>query len=388
MAADSPHALARTEAEALATTHRLKLKPPTYNGDYATFEEWKYKFNAYMGLIDATYPALLERAESATTRLTDMDLTVAANTTTEGDKWIQLASDLRYILISITTGPVATVCRQHQHEMGLEIFRQLCNRFSIPLGTRSIGYLTKLLKPTFDNKNFEESFATWEFELTKFERDNGSTLPEAVKIAVFLNETTGPLQQHLQLLAGTTPTYAEVRTTIMEYYRSITAFNRLQQPASSSVGTNFGGGPAPMDVGGINKGKGKGYKGKGYNNKGKGKYNKGYGKGKGYGGYNNKGKGKGYSKGTTPVGYGNPYGGKGQRNTYGKGKKVRMQPTYATNAATLDTMQETAAFPSTTLATQQRRNNTTRQQFGTMTNRHMMQRGGTKTYNTKANTSS
>ena len=89
MAADSSHAPATTEAEALATTHRLKLKPPTYNGDYATFEEWKYKFNAYMGLIDATYPALLERAESATTRLTDMDLTVAANTTTEGDKWIQ-----------------------------------------------------------------------------------------------------------------------------------------------------------------------------------------------------------------------------------------------------------------------------------------------------------
>ena len=31
--------------------------------------------------------------------------------------------------------------------------------FSIPVGTRSIGYLTKLLKP--ENK-LEESFATWE----------------------------------------------------------------------------------------------------------------------------------------------------------------------------------------------------------------------------------
>ena len=36
-------------SEALASTHRLKLKPPTCGGNYATFEEWKYEFTAYMG---------------------------------------------------------------------------------------------------------------------------------------------------------------------------------------------------------------------------------------------------------------------------------------------------------------------------------------------------
>ena len=29
--------------EALASTHRLKLKPPTYDGNYAIYEEWTYK---------------------------------------------------------------------------------------------------------------------------------------------------------------------------------------------------------------------------------------------------------------------------------------------------------------------------------------------------------
>ena len=52
----------------------------------------------------------------------------------------------------------------------------------------------------------------------------------------------------------------------MEYYRTTRAFTRMQQ-ASSSVATNHGGGAAPMDIGAINKGKGK-WKGK---NKGKGK---------------------------------------------------------------------------------------------------------------------
>ena len=284
------------QAEALASTHRLKLKPSTYDGNYATFEEWKYKFSAYMGLQDNIFPQLLSRAERAATVLTDAELLGAATTIEEGEKWTQLCNNLKYILINTTSGPAATICRQYQDAMGLEVYRQLCNRFAIPVGTRSIGYLTKLLKPKFDTNNFEESFSTWEFELARYERDNNAQLPDQVKIAVLMNETAGPLQQHLHLNASATPTYAEVRTTIMEYYRTTTAFSRLQQQSSSAVSSNLGGGPAPMDIGATYKGKGKGKgknKGKGFN-KG-GNKGKGYQQGKGYGGYGsyNKGKGKG-----------------------------------------------------------------------------------------------
>ena len=150
-----------------------------------------------------------------------------------------------------------------------------------------MGYLAKLLKPTLDPNNFEESFANWEYELTRFERDSSTTLPDQVKIAILLNETTGPLQQHLQLLAGTNQTYAAIRTTITEYYRETTAFNRMQasQAPSSAVGTNYSGGAAPMDIG--SKGKSKGHKGTGYN------------RGKGYG-YKGKA-GKGHRKGAKGV---------------------------------------------------------------------------------------
>ena len=161
--------------------------------------------------------------------------------------------------------------------------------------------------------------------MTKFERDNSMTLPDQVKIAVLLNETTGPLQQHLQLLAGTNQTYAAIRTTITEYYRATTAFSRMQaaQAPSSAVGTSYSGGTAPMDIGAI--GKSKGYKGKGYS-KGKGYGNKGKA-GKGHGkGYKGSSKGKYKSKG--PVGkYGQGYSGKGwqqQQHTHmaqkGKGQ--------------------------------------------------------------------
>ena len=308
--------------EALATVHKLKLKPPTYDGDYATFEEWKYKFTAYMGIQDPTYPLLMDRAENATTVLAESDIRTAAGSTQEAESWIQLPTNLKYILITITSGSAATAVRQHQQEIGLEVYRQLCVRFSTPLGTRSIGYLTKLLKPTFDHNNFEESFSNWEFELQRYEAANTTRLPDSVKIAVLMNETKGPLPQHLHLNAGASPTYAQIRATIMEYYRTTMAFTRLQQQ-SSAVSSNLGGGTAPMDIGatykgakgkgkGKNKGNNKG-KGKGYNNKGKG-----YGYGKGYG-MNNKGKAKGKQH-WQPIQQNKGYKGKGKNKGDNKGK--------------------------------------------------------------------
>ena len=120
----------------------------------------------------------------------------------------------------------------------------------------------------------------WQDQCARDERDKVAG-PDQVKIAVLLNETIGPLQQHLQLLAGTSQTYTEIRSTIIEYYRTATAFSRMQQAQSSSVSTNFGGGTAPMDIG-AKKGKG--------NYKGKTRYGNRY-----CPNYGNSGRGKGYS---------------------------------------------------------------------------------------------
>ena len=229
----TPMAANEEATEALASTHRLKLKPPTYDGNYATFEEWKCKFTAYMGIQDNTYPDLLSRAERATTVLTDAELTAAAGTPEEVGRWIQLANNLKYILISTTTAAAATVCRQHQTAMGLEVYRQLCQRFATPLGTRSTGYLTKLLRPTFNHNNVEESFSTWEFEVERYERDNNTQLPDQVKIAVLMNETTGPLQQHL-----TTPerrTSTNIPNGQRDHYRVRQDNNSLCKASTTSV---------------------------------------------------------------------------------------------------------------------------------------------------------
>ena len=168
----------------------------------------------------------------------------------EARLWEQLSKDLHYMLVSVCSGQAAVICRQHSTQArGLETWRQLHARFSIPIGTRSVGYLTKLLKPQFDEQKFEESFTTWEFEIARYERDNQAPIPDNIKIAVLLNETKGALQQHLQLRAGTIQRYADVRELILEYHRASTAFARMQaQQQAMNNTTNNSAGPQPMDV--------------------------------------------------------------------------------------------------------------------------------------------
>ena len=78
----------------------------------------------------------------------------------------------------------------------------------------------------------DKSARTREFELQRYEADNTTRLPDQVKKAVLMNETRGPLQQHLHLNAGTAPTYAA-----MSYYlQSTPSAASKQQPQQRQTG--------------------------------------------------------------------------------------------------------------------------------------------------------
>ena len=69
---------------------------------------------------------------------------------------VQLSNNLHYLLVSTCDGPASTICRQNMQGNGFEKWRLIHVRYTIPLGTRSIRYLTRLLKPQLDEQKFEE----------------------------------------------------------------------------------------------------------------------------------------------------------------------------------------------------------------------------------------
>ena len=240
--------------------HRYKLPPPLFTGDCSQYEEWLFKLQAYLGLIDRDFDLVLQLAQVATRQTEDTDIRTHILDPTQASKAVDLSRDLHYILINICQGAAATAVRQNRYNAnGCETLRLLHNRF-------------KLLEPTFNEAQFEEQFLQWEYDINRYEKDNGTALPDGIKIAMLLNKTKGALQQHLQLRAGQITNYIEIRAVILDYYKTISAFWR----STSAVGANYNGGAAPMDVDNIWR-KGRNYKGKG---KGKGNYKGSKSKGK------------------------------------------------------------------------------------------------------------
>ena len=181
--------------------------------------------------------------------------------------------------------------RQHSTQaQGLETWRRLYTQKVLDT-SRYTQCRIPFKTPQFNEQKFEESFATWEFEIARYERDSQAPIPDNIKVAVLLNETKGALQQYLQLRAGTIQRYADVRELILEHHRARTAFFKMQaqqQALNTSTGSTD---PQPMDIGLMykakrkHKGRGKSYKGQGkgtpqWHNKGKGytgQHNSGYG---------------------------------------------------------------------------------------------------------------
>ena len=100
-------AAATTHAgDSLASQHKHKLKPPYYDGDDSTSEDWDYKFKAYMG-VQHNFTQFPSRAAASTTRLTEAELRRATATTQEAKEWIHLDHNLKYMLIVTTTAAAA-----------------------------------------------------------------------------------------------------------------------------------------------------------------------------------------------------------------------------------------------------------------------------------------
>ena len=292
-------------------TGKLRLPlPPTFSGKPAEWEEWSWKFRAYLSMFDAQAARYLEQHENDEAPLTDEALEVhvlteegvAALDQTATAGRVTFSRKLHYLLANLTSESALLVVRQNYDSNGFETWRRLVKKFALPDAARHVSLLTQLLDFRFGSHTFEQDFNTWETIKTKYERQTGADLPDSVLVATLLNKTSGALQQHLRLNARTLTTYEDIKATIVEYYQS----RHLIMSNSSSSNQ----GPAPMDIGGLKGKKGFGKSGFGYfKGKGKGKSKskgknphlsfhtaqKGKGKGKDFGG--SKGKGKGKSKG-------------------------------------------------------------------------------------------
>ena len=84
------------QEQQLEGIHRYKISPPRFTGEYNTFEEWKCKMTAYLGLQDPAYNRLLKQSEQSTGQVTNDQLENAAPSQAVAEQWVQLSNNLPF----------------------------------------------------------------------------------------------------------------------------------------------------------------------------------------------------------------------------------------------------------------------------------------------------
>ena len=153
------------------------------------------------------------------------------------------------------------------------------------VGSRLNAMLVGVLSPVWrqgDSYQFEEDLTAWDTRITEYERDSGNMVDPEVRMAVITQHAPQSIRQVvLQAAAQVGGVYTRFREIILTYLQTDKHFT-----------SDGHGGPQPMDVGAIGKGKngkkgdgkkGDGKKGDGEKVDGKGGKNNVAGKGKGQG---------------------------------------------------------------------------------------------------------
>ena len=93
--------------------------------------------------------------------------------------------------------------------------RQLWERYRPITRARATNRMSTIIFWKFNQRDFENSSNEWENEINRYDAEASSRFPDEVKIGILIHQTTGPLQQHLQLNTDTGTPYQDLRACMI-----------------------------------------------------------------------------------------------------------------------------------------------------------------------------
>jgi len=206
----------------------FQFQPPKeFSGKREDSEEFVFKLKSYLCLIDPKYLLHLQALQDRERELTAADF--QDDQCREDNELVQMATHLQWLLVTLCNGAASTFLRRETTDNGFESYRKLCQRYMVPSKARSVGRLSKILKPDFNMNAVEDTFSSWEDEIIKYEKETKTPISDYVKIGILMTEIKGPLQEHLRLHATTVTKYHDIKDIIVNYFRIKTHYYKNEQ---------------------------------------------------------------------------------------------------------------------------------------------------------------
>lgn len=277
-------------------------KPDRFSGSEESFLYWRTRIESFLVASMPEMEDVFEWIEEFDGEISKTDVQAAWGAVNPSHKAIegieQADAQFHALLQTLCEKEAFTVVRSAGKNRGFEGWCRLLRRFDPSTGNRRRAMLRHILTPTKVTKveDLSSALEAWEETVRVYEcrrKSDGTRheLDEEIKVSVLEALCPQEIERHLQLNRQRYSSYSDVRGELMAYVE--TKLGTRIKAFSFAGGPNDSGGPAPMDVGGFEKGKGKGKSKSGKNSGGKGKNAKGSpSKGKGSGKGSKSGAGK------------------------------------------------------------------------------------------------
>ena len=280
-------------------------RPATLEEEIAGWPEWSFLFKSNVSYGDTGFQSDFEFVEN----------NVNANLNVEdyAEPTRQRPRKLFSILCSYVKNRPLRLVRSVENNDGFKAWQALCRELQPSTRQRSLALAQTILSfPPFEKGKTLENLLAFEKLVEDYERITDIAYSNELKMGTLLRCLPQHLRQHLQLNLTSTTTYSQMRTAVINYEQTTSAWTpnkimaQFNNNSTSANGQDQG--PSPMDIDKVyanDKG-----------GKSKGKYGR---KGKKGGKKGSKGKPDGKSKGTDHKGKTKHKGkGHGHQNQQGK----------------------------------------------------------------------
>ena len=256
------------------------FEPKDRDAELSQFRDWWWSVEQYLTAVDVEYSAHFDVLRQ------NLNTEIDAGTLTPEQR--RRGTFLYGLLASLLKNRPLLLLKGIQRGNGFEAVRQLFKTCQPSSRNRALGLLHLLMKwPEFDMKvAMVSQILRLEDSFREYERIGGN-LSEELKFAILMKCTTGQLKTYLNVTLQEDTPYDRLREAILQYDQATIKWSNTMALGSSLPNhSHDDGGPSPMEVDRIwkgkgygkdRKGKGKDVKGKGKNKSG-GKFDKGSGK--------------------------------------------------------------------------------------------------------------
>ena len=222
-------------------------RPAVFDGTAAKWGGWSFRMENF---IASVYESGRQAMEWAATREEVIDIALEGDLVGMID--VEEIDRGMYALLAQTTdGEAMDIVRNTIPRSGLEVWRKLNKRYDPQTVGRKRALLSRILNPGVSKlSELSAAIEQWEARVRVYTSRAGAerSIPDDVRTGILIEMTPDVLKQHLYLNQNRLDDYDKVRSEIATYLESRHGKEAIEKD----------GGPQPMDVGAMTKGKGKG----------------------------------------------------------------------------------------------------------------------------------